>query len=627
MNRRLLRLAETPWIAVCFVLATCQLVEGRTQDVVNCDGYPCVNFAFGANVSRQGDLFAKTFYNPPYLGAGLEPLGGGRLIVHGDGEALELSQFAERSVQRKWPLATVIARDQRIQGVTVQVRAFAPLAINDRFISSVPATMAEITLRNEAPQKKQLRLEFRSDDFLPEARELCETQLANGLVGDRRFICWAGAAECNLEEGSVSVDVEAEPGDTCISLLVLGRWDENYPCSARCTNAQNLVDYLCRFRAELRDAVLRLDDSMPHTEDEDLNDYLRWYATAGVAMTKTLKDGTALTMGYHELNQRDSFWTSWIHLVLWPAVERRMIEESVWGQRLDGKVPTTLLPLIEREDDADINCFFILRGLRYVRFHQDEEFGRKILPSLIQAADWLAGRDLSNAGLPEGTSGWFDWKDVPGMAARKYSPYTSMLYIAALERLALFLRETGDNESAERYERRLSRASALLNRSIDDGGLYNGHFYEHVWREAPPGPPRVSQDQVVGVVFDVIPTAKAQKLLDSLQPSLSEWGVRETYPYFDASFGYEPGDYHNGGIWPYLNHVHAWALLKAGRTKEAIELLKKVGRADLENAEDFIPHEYLHGETGQQAGVPMQGWNAAMFGAIYFGMQSDAVTP
>jgi len=52
-----------------------------------------------------------------------------------------------------------------------------------------------------------------------------------------------------------------------------------------------------------------------------------------------------------------------------------------------------------------------------------------------------------------------------------------------------------------------------------------------------------------------------------------------------------------------------------------------MARADLEMAEDYIPHEYLHGETGQQAGVPMQGWNAAMFGAISFGRMEGSYAP
>ncbi len=140
---------------------------------------------------------------------------------------------------------------------------------------------------------------------------------------------------------------------------------------------EQLATFVARFWEILAAATERLSARMPTTGDAELDEYLRWYTSAGVAMTRVLKDGTALTMGYHELNQRDSFWTTWVHLVWWPTLERRMIEESVWGQRPDGKVPTTILPLIEREDDVDINCYFILRGLRYVRFHQDDEFGRK----------------------------------------------------------------------------------------------------------------------------------------------------------------------------------------------------------------------------------------------------------
>lgn len=71
-----------------------------------------------------------------------------------------------------------------------------------------------------------------------------------------------------------------------------------------------------------------------------------------------------ITMGYHELNQRDSFWTSFLHLVLYPGLERRMIEISIANQTADGKIPTTLLLVIERKYDVDINEYFCLRIAR-----------------------------------------------------------------------------------------------------------------------------------------------------------------------------------------------------------------------------------------------------------------------
>jgi hypothetical protein len=67
--------------------------------------------------------------------------------------------------------------------------------------------------------------------------------------------------------------------------------------------------------------------------------------------------------------------------------------------------------------------------------------------------------------------------------------------------------------------------------------------------------------------------------------------------------------------------------LLAGFLAVLVGWLNGSGRADLDIAGDDIPHEYLNGETGHQAGVPMQGWNAAMFGAIYFGMHRSDTMP
>lgn len=85
------------------------------------------------------------------------------------------------------------------------------------------------------------------------------------------------------------------------------------------------------------------------------------------------KKGELVTMGYRELNQRDSYWTSWLHLVFYKDLERKMIEESIEWQQPSGKIPTTILPLIEREDDLDINAFFILRIARFYRYYHNKQ--------------------------------------------------------------------------------------------------------------------------------------------------------------------------------------------------------------------------------------------------------------
>ena len=619
----------------CFTLiALLVLVTGSatmvsladTPQIVNCDGYPCVNFSLGANVSTKGEIFGSLFFNRPQLGEGLDPLGGGRFQFGVGGELLSAGDCTNRVVERAWPFASVRLGDQRLGGVEIRCRVTVPNALDDVFIGSLPVGLAEITLTNSGSGQRTVTVSFDAANFFKEESRPMETDWASGLEAGKNFLGWVKPAKAVFTNACSAATVSLSPRSQVTLRFLIGHWEDNWPCSARLGNPRQLADHAARHWDTLISATQRLDGRMPKTGDPQLDGYLRWYATAGVAMTRALKDGTVLTMGYHELNQRDSFWTTWMHLVLWPSLEKRMIQESVWGQRPDGKLPTTLLPLIEREDDIDINCYFILRGLRYVRFHKDDEFGRLILPSLRKAADWLASRDIDGSDLPQGASFWYDWKDVSGVSGRKYSPYASMLYVAATRRLAEFCGEMGDRAAAETFHGRARRASALLNRSVADGGLWNGRFYQQVWRDGRDSP-QVLEDQVVGILFDIVDQKRARSVLNALKPNLTAWGVRETYPYQPDSFGYKGGDYHNGGIWPWVNHAHAWALFKLGQRSEAVEMLKRMAHADLEMAGDYIPHEYLNGETGQQAGVPMQGWNAAMYGAIHFGLMKEGNAP
>jgi hypothetical protein len=607
-------------------LALGQLIalHADTPQVVNCDGYPCVNFSLGANISTNGEIFSSLFFNRPQLGEGLDPLGGGRFRFSAGGPFLAASACGARTVKRAWPFASVRLGDPRLAGVEIYARVVVPNALDDAFTGSLPVALVEFALTNTAGAERTVSLSFEASSFFKDPIRPLETDRVSGLESGKNFIGWVKPVQGQSSNALSRVDCVLSPQGSAALRFLLGHWEDNWPCSARLATSGRLADHAARHWDSLFAGARRLEAKLPEVGDPQVDEYLRWYATAGVAMTRVLKDGTALTMGYHELNQRDSYWTTWMHLVLWPSLEKRMLQESVWGQRPDGKVPTTLLPLIEREDDIDINCYFILRGLRYARFHNDPEFGRAMLPSLLHAAEWLASRDVEASGLPQGASYWYDWKDVSGVSGRKYSPYASMLYVAAIQRLADYCEALGDTAPALKLRERAQKAAARLQLPIAQGGLWNGRFYQQVWRDGRDSP-QVLQDQVLGILFDAMDPERAQSVLAAVKPNYSPWGCRETFPYHPDSFGYRGGDYHNGGIWPWLNHAHAWALLRLGERSQALELLKRVGRADLEMAGDFIPHEYLDGQTGKQAGVPMQGWNAALFGALYFGSPGRAV--
>ncbi|MDR0393571.1 MAG: hypothetical protein LBH77_00275, partial [Tannerella sp.] len=101
----------------------------------------------------------------------------------------------------------------------------------------------------------------------------------------------------------------------------------------------------------------------------------------------------------------------------------------------------------------------------------------------------------------------------------------------------------------------------------------------------------------------------------------------ETYPYYPASFGYAPATYHNGAVWPWLSFMDCWARIHAGKSQEAVDLIKKVANADLVASGDWSPNEHINSLTGENLGFRLQGWNAGLFGLIYFGYLHPGIIP
>ena len=106
---------------------------------------------------------------------------------------------------------------------------------------------------------------------------------------------------------------------------------------------------------------------------------------------------------------------------------------------------------------------------------------------------------------------------------------------------------------------------------------------------------------------------------------MTPYGVAETFPYYDDSFGYPSATYHNGGVWPWVSFMDCWARINMGRQEEAIDIIKKVGRADLVNSGDWSPNEHIYSLTGENLGFHIQGWNAGLFGLVYFGLVNTGI--
>lgn len=582
------------------------------------DGMPISNFAVAANISEKGELFNGIANNPGKLGKWLEFRGKAVLSFEYNGQQFGLTDFPEINNQRQFPISNLTYSGHKDLPITVAVKSWAPCVKNDYFSTALPAIMIETTLVNNSDQTIDLDLHWSMDQVFSDNMQAFEKEGVYGISNQYSALSTNRLGTMTKNGSIYKTKLSLKPKESIVLKSAISIYDKDWITSNTLQSPQAIAKHVFNNWESLRKKTEDFDQSLPLTEDAELNTILRWYMIPGMILTKCTSNNEVVTMGYNELNQRDSYWTSWIHLVLFPDAEKLMIEESIAAIKDNGKIPTTILPKIERFDDLDINAFFILRFFRYIDFHKDTEFANKHWNTIVSAMDWLISRDNLGEGLPQQKSYWGDWKDVAGVQGRKYSPFTAMLYVAALKKCYQYADDNKMAALATKYKESYKKGCELLNKKDTDGGLWTGSYYRQVWYDGRASDV-ILQDQAVGVFFDVVKKKRANKIFKTLNANnATPYGIAETYPYYPKSFGYNPGEYHNGGVWPWLSFMDIWSRLKVHRKKEAIALLKKVAKADLFDSKDFTPNEHINSINGKNLGVFMQGWNAALFGLYYF---------
>jgi hypothetical protein len=556
------------------------------------DGYPLANFALTVNAGADGSLFGAVLQNTGRLGEWLMDRGCVNLFLESSGRPYALTDFSDRHIERLFPFVRGYYAEHPALRSQLRTLAFCPLQVGQAAVSALPVVLLQLTfsLPDAGTESFHLLIDAEADN--------CAVSLH------------AGAPQM----GPLRIPVEVSGGKKTVLQLAIAFYDSEWTSARHFANAGETAQFAGKNWDTLLAGTQDFEHHIPTTDDTELDTYLRWYTMPAVALTRITRSDEVLTMGYSELNQRDSYWTSWLHLVFYPQLEKKMLAESIQFQQPSGKIPTCILPLIEREDDLDINAFFILRAGRFYDYYHDLSLLETWWEALEKAMDWLVARDTRKDGIPAQASMWGDWKDVAGISDRLYSPFATMTYLAALDRMTKMAMALGDTQAAARYRLAYDKGSAFINRNTQEGGLWNGHYYCQIRQDGSVNQ-RLLQDQMIGVFYGVVPTERAVSIIEALnKQSLTPYGIAETTPYYPAEWGYAPGTYHNGGVWPWLSFMDSWARLKIGRREEAVELVKRIARADLLMPGDWSPNEDINSLTGENIGFQIQGWNAALFG-------------
>ena len=590
-----------------------------TDSIKNIDGLPACNFAIGANISQHGALFNAIVCNPGQLGDWLQLRGKVNISLQYQHSAIQLTEFEKITNQRQFPVSVLTYEDKKGFPVKLSIKLWCPAAVNDVFTTALPIVQTEMLLENLSGAEVQFSINATLDSLLYHGMQPYNGQSISGITS--KFAGVFFDMPTVADKQVLSAPIVLKPGEKKTIRFIITTYDADWVTAKQLNSPLQTAKYVIKNWAALYHATTDFDQKLPLTNDSSLNTIFRWYVIPGMLLTKCTSAGNVLTMGYRELNQRDSYFTTWMHLVLFKDAEKKMIQESAAAIQPNGKIPTTILPFIDREDDLDINAFFVLRFFRYVNFYHDAAFASRYWSTVQKAMNWLAFRDSLGEGLPQQKSFWGDWKDVQGVEGRKYSPFASFLYLAALKECAQYAAAVGNNNFSAIYKGLYKNGLALINKPIQQGGLWTGKYYQQVWYDHRDDH-KILQDQTVGVFYGLVDSMKAGAIFESLNTNnATPYGIAETFPYYPASFGYNPAEYHNGAVWPWLSFVDIWSRLKQGRRTEAISLLKKVAQADLFASGDFMPNEHINSLTGQNLGFFLQGWNADIFGLYYFGLR------
>ena len=588
-------------------------------------GYPIANFALTVNVSEQGDMYGQVLQNVGKLGGWLLDRGPVRVELEKDGKKETLSQFKDKDIRRVFPFVEAeYAKSSHISS-NIKLKTFCPLAVNDAETSSLPVLMLEMECTNPTRKEETFTI------VVKPGNEICG-QMSSDNEGKRSVASngsFAVAADVDAEwsGNAFRVPVTLKGKEMKAVRIAISLYDSDWISARSFASAGEVVEHACSVWDILETKTEELSQAIPETGIEDVDTYLRWYMVPAISLTRYNKKGEILTMGYMELNPRDSYWTTWVHLLLYKDAERKMIEECLAAVSPAGKMPTTILPVIEREDDLDINAFLILRAARFYQLYHEKDKLLSYWPVLKKAMDWLISRDTKGKGLPRQVSFWGDWKDVKGVEDREYSPFSALVYLAALKKMMYMGEECGDSVAIEKYEEAYRKGYDIVNKPVEEGGMWNGRYYCQLWKNGSVND-KLLEDQTIGILFDVVPRDKALKIIESLnEMSLTPYGVAETFPYYSKEFCLDPATYHNGAVWPWVNFMDCWARIRLGQKDDAIDIIKRVGRADIIASGDWSANEHINSLTGENLGFHIQGWSAALFGTVYFGLVNPDIVP
>lgn len=226
----------------------------------------------------------------------------------------------------------------------------------------------------------------------------------------------------------------------------------------------------------------------------------------------------------------------------------------------------------------DSPSFLAMMLYDYIKFTGDISFvqtvvdGMTVFEKAQKALEVLSGfADETGLLYKEGKYNMRDWADE--VCRYGYVTYDEILYARALYSIAQLYRLLGNEELHKEYENRYNFVKKAINEILWDEDLgYYINFTNEDYTET-----NLSVDTVFAVIFGIADEERSKKILIKMENTLEsknngvpeDYGCMSVYPFYsgiDATRlkSTQSFTYHNGGNWPYLTAMYAYAKRKFG---------------------------------------------------------------
>ena len=303
---------------------------------------------------------------------------------------------------------------------------------------------------------------------------------------------------------------------------------------------------------------------------------------------------------------------------------RRVLETLAKNQTERGHI-TSLVHDKENRGSSDTTPLFLLGVGIFRKATGEHDF---LQDAVRKALTWMEYQSPSDRYLvaQQPTSDWRDEQWVIG-----YGLYVNTIVYS-------YLRLLDQHEKADKIRkeiRRVTISGGELHRHVHEGLVVQHKPYYAFWSYKIYSSERFDLlGNSLAILSGIASTSKAEKIISWIEEQCT--GMRKNgelsidlppnfFPFikpedFDWHVRYSaynnPGEYHNGGIWPFICGIYIAALVAAKRYKLAEEkLLALTYIIKISNTKsiDFGFNEWIKAQDGKPMGQDWQTWSAALY--------------